>query len=159
MIALSFAMIPPPGREIEVRSHFEANPVPLFVLDPERRIRNANPAALRVLAPEQTTLEGRSFDELFSGASRASLESLFSLLGSSGAPAHRVAVEALGVEGRPFPAELVVFRLPAAASGGFGAVLRDLREAPANRVPAPVVSVGSYSVAELLLANRLRDLV
>ena len=156
---MAFAVVGTGVRELEIRSFFDVNPAPQFLLDPQRQIRGANSAALRVFSRGGAPLEGRWFDELFSATSRLSLDALFTVVGAPEALPHKVAVEGLGADGRTFPAELVAIRLSGANPGGFGIVLRDLRDPPASRIPSPVATVGTYTVAELLLANRLRELV
>ncbi len=148
-----------PAPESEARAYFDVSPSAQFLLDPDLRIRAANQAAARLFASKDGSLVGRAFGDLLANSSRSSGTQLFALLATPDAPGHRVAVEGVTAQGLSFPVELVGFRLSASVSGGFGAVLRDLRDPAPTRTPSPIVATEAYTLAELLMANRLRELV
>lgn len=152
------ALVTPDG-DAEVRSFFDISPVPQLLLTPDRKVRVANRAAGRLFAPSGASLGGRPFADLLAPSARAALEGLFRALDGPAASGQRVASEALSADGRAVPIELLIVRLAAGAASGFGIVARDLRVPAAGRVPAPLEVGGTYTLAELLMADRLRELV
>lgn len=147
------------GMDSEIRSFFEASPTPQLLLTSERTVRAANPSASRLLGARGASLSGRPFTDLLVPAARPVAERLFQSLKAPDSAGQRVALDAVSPDGRPFPVELVVVRLSTAAVSGFGVLLRDLRLPPPGRTPAPVEARETYTLAELLMANRLRELV
>jgi PAS domain S-box-containing protein len=148
-----------PDGDAEVRSFFEVSPTAQLLLTPDRKVRVANAAAGRLFAPAGTALGGRPFTDLFVTTTRPAIDGLFAALSAPGASGQRVGVEVLGPDGRSFPVELLAVRLSPNGSSGFGIVARDLRLPAPGRVPSPIAPAGSYTLAELLMANRLRELV
>jgi hypothetical protein len=55
--------------------------------------------------------------------------------------------------------EVTIVRLRDGDGLGFGTVVRDLRIAPPSSVVSAAGQKGTYTLAELLMANRLRELV
>ncbi|MCI4321852.1 MAG: PAS domain-containing protein, partial [Thermoplasmata archaeon] len=130
-------------------------PIPFFVLDRERRIRRANAAALRTFAAFGPELGGRPFSSLLSGPSQARVDDAFRSASREPPISDSVTAESASAAGKGWPMELTIVRLPSRKEAEFGAVLRDLRVAPS---PAGAEK-GAYTLAELLMANRLRELV
>ncbi len=152
------ALVTPDG-DAEVRSFFDVSPVPQLLLTPDRKIRVANRAASRLFAPSGVALGGRLFADLLAPSARAAVDGLFRALDGPAASGQRVASEAISPDGRAVPIELLIVRLAAGAPSGFGIVARDLRVPAAGRVPTPLDAGGTYTLAELLMADRLRELV
>ncbi len=150
-------MVPDEGAE--VRSFFDVSPLAQLLLASDRKVRVANRAAGRLFAPNGAPLGGRSFVELLSPAARPVVENLFRALIGPATSGQRVASEVPSAEGRPIPVELLVVRLSNGATSGFGVLARDLRSPAAGRLPTPIDSAGTYTLAELLMADRLRELV
>lgn len=145
-----------------IRALFEAAPLGQLVLDITRRIRSANPAAVRLFGFTDTGLSGRAFGELFDPGSGPVLERVFLTVAGNGA-APPETVQARTANGATFPLELTVLRLRTGRTDGFGAIVRDLRAVPGAPTVAPTAAGGrappAYTAAELLMANRLRELV
>ena len=152
------ALVSPDG-DAEVRSFFDVSPLPQLLLTPDRKVRAANRAASRLFAPSGAALGGRPFADLLAPSARGAVEGLFRALDGPAASGQRVASEALSADGRSIPVELQIVRLAAGAASGFGIVARDLRVPTAGRVPTPLDVGGTYTLAELLMADRLRELV
>ena len=148
-----------PGGDAEVRSFFEVSPTAQLLLSADRKIRVANQAAGRLFAPTGAAINGRPFTDLLAPAARPTIERLFQALTDPAVAGQRVASEAIAPDGHPFPIELLVVRLSAGVPSGFGIVARDLRAPAPGRQPTPIEAGGSYTLAELLMANRLRELV
>lgn len=159
-------VIPTPRAPVEdevaaIRAFFDAAPLGQLVLDVGRRIRSANPAAVRLFAVPGFGLAGRPFPELIDPASGPTMEQAFLAAAGNGAsPTATVQVRAAA--GGTFPVELTVLRLRTGRADGFGVIARDLR-APRAVPEAPAPPTGrappAYTAAELLMANRLRELV
>jgi PAS domain-containing protein len=157
--ALIGAMVTPEG-DAEVRSFFEVSPTPQLLLTADRKVRVANRAATRLFTlPGNSPIAGHPFEELLAPATRAAVAQLFQALAAPQAPGQRIAADILASGGLPVPIELLVVRLSAASPTGFGVVARDLRIPAPNRSTTPIDATGSYTLAELLMANRLRELV
>ncbi len=156
--ALVGAMVVPDG-DPDVRSFFEISPTPQLLLAADRTVRVANQAATRLFAPPGAALAGRPFLELLAPAGRPVVDRLFQALAAPQAAGQRIAAETLPNGGAPISIELLVVRLSSATTSGFGVVARDLRVPAPTRVPTPIEATGSYTLAELLMANRLRELV
>jgi len=150
---------PPMEEAVDYRTFFEAAPNGQLVLDPARRIRRANRAAERLFRRNPGELQGRVLADLVVPRSHEALDAVFASLLRDGGAATPVLTEGLGPEGAPIPIEIVVVRLPSAGPIGFGAVVRDLRDPVAGPGAVTSAAPGKYTLAELLMANRLRDLV
>jgi len=141
------------------RAFFDVAPLPFFVLDPDRRIRQANSAAHRTFAAFGPDLAGRPFSTLLSGPSQARLEDAFRSASRDPPFSDPIALESASAAGRGWPMEVTVVRLANRSDAEFGAVLRDLRTAPSPAAASPAGGKATYTLAELLMANRLRELV
>jgi PAS domain-containing protein len=150
---------PATGADRDASAFFEVSPTPQFLLASDRRIVAANRAAQELFSPDGSALPGRPFGQLFSPDSAGPVDALFGQLSVPGAPGQRVAVAGGAPHARPFPIELLVVRLSAGEPTGYGAIARDLRVPPPTRVPAAIEVASPYTLAELLMANRLRELV
>jgi len=142
-----------------LRAFFEAVPLGQFLLDGQRTVLEVNAAALRLFSLTGAPLRGHRFDELIAPSSAAVGERAFlaATVGEAGVP---VAIEARTVDGRGFAAELTVLRFRAGGEDRYGVQVRDLRTAATTQGSlGPAAPVPAYTVAELLMANRLRDLV
>ncbi|MCI4351545.1 MAG: ATP-binding protein [Thermoplasmata archaeon] len=99
-----------------------------FILDRERRVRRANPAAYRSFGAPGRELIGLPFAQLFTPASQAALDQAFArAVNPSNRPAP-LAAEGLTLEGSPFPLEVIVSGSGVGAAAGFEVVVRDLQE-------------------------------
>jgi PAS domain S-box-containing protein len=145
--------------DAEYRALFEAFPSAELLLDEGLKILVANEAALRMFGASGADLRGRPFDALFATASRPPLLALFVGLRSGPSPHDRLATEGLGAGGVPFPAEVVIVRLPSNLRVPFAAVVRSLAEPAPSRAPASKPGARPYSLPELLMANRLKEMV
>jgi PAS domain-containing protein len=145
--------------DAEIRALFDAAPTGQFLIDANLRILVANSAAHRMFTSTGEMLRGRSFDALFVPASKPSLGALFSDLRSGSSPTDRLTTEGLAPGAVPFPAEVVIVRLPPKLRCPFGAVVRSLAEAAMSPTSATKPGTRAYSLPELLLANRLKEMV
>lgn len=143
-----------------IRALFEAAPVGQLVLDQGRRIRAANPAAARIFGAVPPALVGREFSDLIAPESTGAVDRAFTAAGLEGAAPSR-AVQGRTVGGGTFPLELIVLKLASGSSEGYGLIAHDMRPVAvqptfpgATKGPPP-----AYTAAELLMANRLRELV
>jgi PAS domain S-box-containing protein len=153
------ALVAGDGSDPQFRAYFDVSPTPQLILDPDQKIRVANPAAGRLFLPNGPTLAGRSFVDLIVPTARASVEELFRTLAQPNAAGLRIAADGILPDGRAFPVELLAVRLSATTPNGFGVVVRDLRSPAPSRVPTPIGPADAYTIAELLMARRLRELV
>ena len=154
LLAFASAASAPPPVDDEYRALFEAVPLGEVVLDDHHRIRRANRAAAGLFGANPSQLVGRTLAELLGNSTGTAIDAAFGAVESAPGGTYSVELQARGSDGQPFPLELTVLRLPAQAPGPrFGATLRDLRagEAPAR--------AGNYTLAELLMADRMRELV
>lgn len=159
LVALAVAAFVVAEADPEVGSFFEVSPTAQLILAADRKVRVANASAARLLSPRGATLVGRPFTDVIAPPARPVTDRLFLALAGPDAAGQRVAVDAVLPDGRPLPVELIVVRLSREPTAGFGVVLRDLRTPPPGRLPSPIESRDSYTLAELLMANRLRELV
>ncbi|HEY6238458.1 MAG TPA: hypothetical protein VIZ68_04660 [Thermoplasmata archaeon] len=154
---------PEPVADIDDRAFFETGPTGHFVLTRARVISRANSAAKKLFVPSGAELEGRAFSELIEPGSRFTVDQAFLGLAGPGTSAEKVLAVARGESGPPFPVELHLLRLAPNSPNRFGVVVRELGDrAPA--APAPATSASdpappTYTLGELLMANRLRELV
>lgn len=154
LLAVASAASVPPPTDDEFRALFEAVPVGEVVLDDHHRIRRANRAAAGLFGANPTQLVGRTLAELLGNSTTTAVEAAFGAVESAPGGTYSVELQARGADGQPFPLELTLLRLPAQAPGPrFGATLRDLRSGG-----APARSA-NYTLAELLMADRMRELV
>jgi PAS domain S-box-containing protein len=141
------------------RAFFDAAPLPFFLLDPDRRVRQANRAALRTFAAFGPDLSLRPFSSLLSGPSQQRLEEAFRSAAQDPGGSFSIAAESASAAGKGWPMEVTILRLREGERPPFGAVVRDLRAAPPRPGPPSEGEKGTYTLAELLMANRLRELV
>ena len=134
---------------------FELQPEGTFILDQNRRIVRANPAARRLFSTPGRDLSGRAFTELIDARSRSAIEqALDTAIGGALRPPV-VGADALGADGRAFPVAISVGGLRKEAGGGFQVVVQDYRDRTgAAPRPAPAFTFGG-----LLVAERLKELV
>jgi PAS domain-containing protein len=145
--------------DAEIRALFDAAPTGQLLVDTNLRVLVANAAAHQMFVPPGEALRGRPFDGLFVIASRPSLGALFSDLRSGPSPTDRLTTEGLGPGGVPFPVEVVIVRLPPKLRCPFGAVVRNLAEPAMSPTSPTKPGARVYSLPELLLANRLKEMV
>lgn len=151
--------VPVDDENARLRAFFEAAPQGQLVLDVGRRIRSANSAAIRLFGFTGTGLAGRPFNELIDPASAPAIETAF-LAVATRETAPPVTIQGRTASGTMFPVEVTVVRVRAARLDGFGVIARDLRTAPdPASAPAAGRAPPKYTAAELLMANRLRELV
>jgi PAS domain S-box-containing protein len=141
------------------RTFFDVAPLPFFLLDRNRRIHRANAAALRTFSAFGPDLVGRPFSNLLSGPSQPRLEDAFRSASRDSPSSDSIVAESASMAGKGWPMEVTVVRLPDSGPAQFGAFLRDLRTGAPSSAAAPGGEKGSYTLAELLMANRLRELV
>jgi|HubBroStandDraft_1064217.scaffolds.fasta_scaffold143639_2 PAS domain S-box-containing protein len=145
--------------DAEIRALFDAVPNAELLVDERFRIFVANAAAHRMFGAAGEALRGRPFEGLFVAASRPSLAARFSDLGAGHSPADRLTTEGLGPGGVPFSVEVLIVRLTPNLRCPFGAVVRSLAEPVASGSAPPARGARAYSLPELLLANRLKEMV
>ncbi len=138
----------------------EAAPYGLVLVDAAGRVRWANPMAALWLAPTGTPLLGRAFLALFEPSTAARLEAAArSPAGDAGVPAP-LPGEALDARGLPFPVEVTLVRSGRPPNPLLGAWIRDARAPAGGRGGSRDRSgAAAYSLPELLMADRLRELV
>lgn len=145
------------------RAFFELAPAGLFILDQERRVRHSNAAGQRLFGPPGAPLAGRPIFDFVSSASRAALEQAFAALAAKGGTSPLITAEGRDEGGASFPIEIFILKLRPWAEEGYGFVVRDLRERPTVTgrpgAPKPGGPSGPYTLGELLMADRLRELV
>ena len=147
----------PEGEETDFRAFFDSVPVGQLLLDQARRIRSSNSAAALLFSPTAAELEGRMLSELVSPPSRAAVDAAF-LEVSSGRPASQPAtVRVPTADGTEFSAEILIFRISPPSENAYGVVARDLRAASSS--PYSPTGQPKYTLGELLMANRLQELV
>jgi PAS domain S-box-containing protein len=160
-------VVPDPDRrgvrdDAVYRAFFEATPAGLILLDGGRRIQAANAAATKLFGHALVEPPGRSFGDLLATAAAEAAERAFSQAASQGCSA-AVAVDARGSAGAVIAVELTITRIRTPSADSYGVEVRELHRDPRSTEPARGTSgpgtSPSYSVAELLMANRLRDLV
>jgi hypothetical protein len=159
-LVLQFALATgDPTADPAVQSLFDAVPLAQFVLDENRGIRIANAEAHRLFVGPAEQLRGRTFDSLFSAAARPSIGTLFASLRSGPSPTQRITTEGSGPQGVGIPVEVVAFRLPTSARSPYGVTVRPLADSSPARPKPSAPPNRPYSLPELLLANRLKEMV
>ena len=154
LLAVAATTAVPPSMDDEFRALFEAVPLGEVVLDDHYRIRRANRAAAGLFGANPNQLVGRTLAELLGNSSGTSIEAAFGAVETAPDGTYSIELQARGTDGQPFPLELTVIRLPAQVPGPrFGATLRDLRSGAGPARP------GNFTLAELLMADRMRELV
>ncbi|HKV90831.1 MAG TPA: PAS domain-containing protein [Thermoplasmata archaeon] len=143
----------------EFRSFFEAAPLPLFLLDGARRVRRANRVASQTFSPTGAELRGQPFPELF--APKPGLDGAFEAVRTGRTPFAALTTEGREDGGRLFPVEVLLVPLRVGEADAFGVVVRDLRirATGPQGAPSTAKAPGAYTLSDLLMANRLRELV
>lgn len=142
-----------PGRYREL---FLALPMAQCLLEGSGRILAANPAAERLFGSSPGLLRGRAITDLIDSAAGSALVREMSGAGR-GSPV-TLQANARSIAGPIFAIELAVVRVRVGPPALFGVLLRDLRES-SRAAGGPAGAASEYTVAELLMANRLRELV
>jgi PAS domain S-box-containing protein len=145
--------------DLELRAFFEGVPLAELVLDAQGTVQASNVAARQLFSTDARELRGVSFHVLFQTSSHPAIQAAFGVLVNPTAPPQRFAADGRLLDGRAFPAEVTVLRLSPASPTSYGAIVRDLREARAGPTPTDAGRGPGYSLPELLMANRLRELV
>lgn len=134
---------------------FEMQPDGNFLLDRARRIRRANPAAVRLFAGPGRSLAGQLFTDLIEARSREAIErALTNAIGGS-APPSAVAADARGADGTVFPVAVYVGALRKEPGEGFEVIVQDFRD----RTGAAARPAATFDFGGLLVAKRLKELV
>ncbi|HZY71039.1 MAG TPA: PAS domain-containing protein [Thermoplasmata archaeon] len=134
---------------------FEMHPDPNLILDRTRRIRRANPAAVRLFAGPGGALTGRMFAELIDVRSRDAIDRAMTAAVGGAATPTAIAADARAADGTVFPVAVYVGGLRKESGEGFEVIVQDFR-GRAGPVPAPVPA---FNLAGLLVAKRLKELV
>jgi PAS domain S-box-containing protein len=145
--------------EADLVAFFEGAPTPVMLLDASGRIGRANPEAERVFGRPGGGLVGRPFRELFTPSTQSALRDVLTRLAQASVRNERVIGEAYDSNGSGFPSELTLVRLSDGPAPALGAVVRDLRPRAMAPAPGTPPAAARYSLPELLLANRLKELV
>ena len=145
----------PPDDADDCGAFFESAPEGQFILDRGRRVRRANLEARRWFGRPGVELRGRSFSELFGPQAQPQVERALAAVGAGPRRSEPLVVAARAPDGSTLSMEIVVLPLRWGAEDGYGAVVRD-RTGPTARAGA---APGPYTLGELLMANRLRELV
>jgi PAS domain S-box-containing protein len=148
-----------PVSESDLVAFFEGAPTPIMLLDATGRIGRANPEAERVFGRPGRGLVGRPFLELFPPSTQSALRDALTRLAEGSVRNERVTGEAYDPAGSGFPSELTLVRLSDGPAPGLGAVVRDLRPRAMASPPGTPPAAARYSLPELLMANRLKELV
>ena len=143
--------------EAGTRALFEASRDAQLLLDPTFRVEVANPAAARLFGSRGGDLRGRTFDTLFAASAQTAFAGLYAALRTSDRAPVPLRLEVEGPDQRPIPVEVDVVRLALPGNFRYGATVRDLRAPGPSAVPA--AGARPYSLPELLLADRLKELV
>lgn len=134
------------------RDLFLTLPLGQCLLDGTGRILVTNPAADRLFETSAGSLRGRAIADLIDAPAASMAARVFGR--SARADPLTFPAQARLATGQTFPIEMAVVRIRAGPPALYGALFRDLRETPRGPGAAP-----EYTVAELLMANRLRELV
>lgn len=145
----------PEDDPVRYRDLFLALPLAQCLLDGTGRILVANPAADRLFGAMAGLLRGRAITELIDSAAGSAL--VRAMAGTGRGSPVTLQANARSIAGPIFAIEVAVVRVRAGPPALFGVLLRDLRES--SRAGGPAGATSEYTVAELLMANRLRELV
>lgn len=150
----------PSEESADSRAFFDVVPMGQVVLGPDRRIRLANAAAHRLLLPSGGELAGKTIPELLPPAAHFAVEHGFEAAAGASPSSAPILVDISRTNGSAARIEIMVVRIDGRPGAAYGAVFREVREPPSATGPASgPAGAGRYSLGELLMANRLRELV
>ncbi|MCI4360072.1 MAG: PAS domain-containing protein [Thermoplasmata archaeon] len=146
-----------------VLSFFDHAPIALLVLDGSRRVQRANAATERLFGPSAEELRGRLFTALVEPRWRSAVDQAIDAVSARGDPFLGLSAEAQRADGSVALLEISIIRLSVGAWIGLGVVAREVRPTESSARPGHEVggraTEPAYTLGELLMANRLRELI